>query len=92
MPDRPDTPDLTRRALPDDPRPRPWAIFCHGKETLYLPVLEAARNYADKAYPVGFVEVENIETGEQWKRRGREWRQTRMALQPELGLAPGGKR
>lgn len=78
--------DLTRRALPGDPRPRPWAIFRYGRDTLYLPVLEAAKNYADKAYPVGPVEIEHIENGEQWKRRGRQWVQTKVAQQPELAL------
>ncbi len=77
-------PDLTRRALPDDPRPRPWAIYRFGQETLFLPVLEAAKNYANKAYPVGQVVIENIDTAEQWKRRAGKWERTRDSRQTEL--------
>lgn len=74
-----------------DGRLCPWAIDAYPPRGApparqYLPVLEAARNYADKAWPVCAATITHLETGEEWKRRGGEWRQTRLAAQPELAL------
>lgn len=74
-----------------DPRPHCWRIFAYPPggqrvDPVDKPDLEWAKNYANKVWPVGLVVVEHIATKEEHRRKGGQWMQTRLAVQPELSL------
>lgn len=55
----------------------PWAVRRYACDTRRYATLQLAKDFADRAYRLGIVELEHETTGEQWKRKLFTWSQTR---------------